>query len=151
VQSRGKIKDWLPAIAVACMISMLSTDAFSGDHTSLYIIPVLHRIFPSAEAESLLLIHAVIRKLAHFTEYFLFGLALFRGTRGENRGWTLRWALWAVAIAAGYAALDEFHQVFVPSRHASPWDSLLDTTGAAVAQVAVWAARKDEENVNREP
>ena len=143
--------EWLPAIAVACMISILSTDAFSGDHTSLYIIPVLHRIFPSAEAESLKLIHAVIRKLAHFTEYFLLGLALFRGLRGENRGWTLRWALLAVAIAAGYAALDEFHQVFVPSRHASPWDSLLDTIGAAIAQVAVWAGRKGKPTAIREP
>jgi len=142
VRLRGKIKDWLPAIAVACVISILSTDAFSGDHTSIYIIPVLHRLFPGAETESLKLIHAVIRKMAHFTEYFIFSLCLIRGLRGENRGWTLRWALWAVAIAAGYAALDEFHQVFVPSRHASPWDSLLDTTGAAVAQIVVWAARK---------
>jgi len=44
----------------------------------------------------------------------------------------------AVIIAAGYASLDEFHQSFVASRTASPWDALLDTTGAAAAQVVLW-------------
>ena len=37
-----------------------------------------------------------------------------------------------------HAALDEFHQSFVASRHASPWDALIDTTGATVAQVVLW-------------
>jgi VanZ family protein len=41
-------------------------------------------------------------------------------------------------IATGYSALDEFHQSFVPSRTASPWDSLLDTAGAATAQFVLW-------------
>ena len=82
--------------------------------------------------------HLFIRKMAHFTEYFIFSMFLFHGVRGKDRGWKLRWAIWAVVIAAGYASLDEFHQVFVPSRHASPWDALLDTTGAAVAQVVLW-------------
>jgi VanZ family protein len=51
----------------------------------------------------------------------------------------LSWAVLALVIAAGYSALDEFHQSFVPSRTASPWDSLLDTFGAAAAQVVMWA------------
>ena len=82
--------------------------------------------------------HAVIRKTAHLTEYFIFSIFLIYGLRGKERGWTLRWAIWAVAIAAGYAALDEFHQSFVPSRTASPWDALLDTVGASLAQVFLW-------------
>ena len=82
--------------------------------------------------------HFVIRKMAHLTEYFIFGMFLFHGLRGKDRGWQLRWAIWAVIIAGGYAALDEFHQVFVPSRHASPWDALIDTSGAAVGQVVLW-------------
>jgi VanZ family protein len=85
--------------------------------------------------------HSFIRKTAHFAEYFVFSLLLFRGVRGKNRGWQWRWAIYALAIAAGYSALDEFHQWFVPSRTASPWDSLLDTTGATVAQIVLglWA------------
>jgi VanZ family protein len=60
------------------------------------------------------------------------------GLRGEDRGWKLRWAIWAVVIAAGYASFDEFHQSLVPSRTASPWDALLDTLGASAAQVSLW-------------
>jgi VanZ family protein len=132
------LKNWLAAIAWACLISSLSTDAFSSEHTSRFIIPVLHWMFPHASAETLGLMHAVIRKSAHITEYFIFSFFLMHGVRGNDRGWTLRWAIWAVIIAAGYAGLDECHQSFVPSRTASPWDALLDTAGASVAQVVLW-------------
>ena len=136
-----QVKEWLPAVVVACVISGLSTASFSSEHTSRFIIPVLHWLFPHAGSESLELMHAVIRKMAHLTEYFVFSLLLLHALQGENRAWKLRWAIWAVAIAAGYAALDEFHQVFVSGRHASPWDALLDTTGAVMAQIAAWVAR----------
>jgi VanZ family protein len=132
------LKNWLPAIAWACLISFLSTDVFSSEHTSLFIIPVLQRLVPNASAETLELIHAIIRKTAHLTEYFIFSIFLMRGLRGKDRVWRLHWAIWAVVIAAGYASFDEFHQSFVPSRTASPWDALLDTLGASTAQVVLW-------------
>jgi VanZ family protein len=133
-----RVKNWLPAIAWACLISFLSTDVFSSDHTSRFIIPVLHLLIPQASAETLELMHAIIRKSAHLTEYFIFSILLMRALRGQERGWKLRWAIWAVVLAAGYASLDEFHQSFVPSRTASPWDALLDTVGASVAQIVLW-------------
>jgi VanZ family protein len=133
-----RLKPWLPVIAWAILISWASTTLFSSDNTSRYILPALHWLFPYASAETLDRLHFLIRKAAHFTEYFAFGVLLLRAMRGEDRGWRLRWALAALAIAAGYSALDEFHQSFVPGRTASPWDSLLDTSGAAVAQVFVW-------------
>jgi VanZ family protein len=133
----ARVKNWLPAIAWACLISFLSTDVFSSDHTSVFIIPVLHRLIPQASAETLELMHAIIRKTAHLTEYFIFSIFLMRGLRGPERGWKLRWAIWAVVLAAGYASFDEFHQSFVPSRTASPWDALLDMSGAAAAQIVL--------------
>jgi VanZ family protein len=120
------------------LISFASTDAFSASHTSVIIIPALHWLFPFASAETLERAHFLIRKSAHLTEYFMFSLFLMRGVRGNDHGWKLRWAIWALLIATGYSALDEFHQSFVPSRTASPWDSLLDTVGATAAQVCLW-------------
>jgi len=38
-----------------------------------------------------------------------------------------------------YAGTDEFHQRFVPSRQASGWDVLLDSTGAAMGLLGLWA------------
>ena len=134
----SRLKPWLPAIAWAILISWASTDTFSASHTSKIIIPVLHWLFPHASAEALDRLHFFIRKGAHVTEYFVFSVLLLRAVRGEQRGWQLRWAITTLAIAIGYSALDEFHQSFVPSRTASPWDSLLDTSGAAAAQIVVW-------------
>jgi VanZ family protein len=138
VPLRPEQKNWLPVIVWACVISGLSTGLFSSEHTSLIIIPLLRWLFPHAGRETLELMHAVIRKLAHLTEYFILSVLLLRGLRGKDRRWQLRWAIWTVMIAAAYASFDEFHQVFVPGRHASPWDALLDTTGATVAQVVLW-------------
>ena len=84
-------------------------------------------------------VHFFVRKAAHFTEYFVFCLLLYRGIRGGRRGWRWTWGLAALFIAAGYSALDEIHQAFVASRTASPYDSLLDSAGAFVAFAALWA------------
>jgi VanZ family protein len=137
----NRLKQWLPAILWAIVISAASTDTFSSSNTSTVIFPVLHWLFPSAGPEALERIHFFIRKSAHFTEYFAFSAILLRSVRGEEKGWRLRWATWALAIAAGYSVLDEFHQSFVPSRTASPWDWLLDTASAAAAQIilGLWA------------
>jgi VanZ family protein len=133
-----RLGPWVPALTWAIVISYASTDAFASSHTSVIILPVLHWLFPFASAETLERVHFFIRKSAHVSEYFIFSLFLLRGVRGKEHGWTFRWAIWALLIAAGYSALDEFHQSFVPSRTASPWDSLLDTTGAAMAQIVLW-------------
>jgi VanZ family protein len=93
---------------------------------------------PALTLEQFQPIHYVIRKTAHFTEYFVFCILLFRGVRGPRAGWRWTWALSALAIAAGYAALDEVHQAFVASRTASPWDSLLDSVGAFAASLAIF-------------
>lgn len=133
----NRLKLWFPAVAWAGVISILSTEVFSSDHTSRFIVPILRWLFPAAAPDTLVFLHTLVRKSAHLTEYFIFSIFLVRALRGNERGWTLRWAVWAIAIAASYAALDEFHQSFVASRTASPWDALIDTVGASVAQVVV--------------
>jgi len=132
------VRSWWPALLWACIIFSLSTDSFSSEHTGSILYPIFHWLMPSMMLAQFEPIHHFIRKSAHFTEYFIFCLLLFRGTRGGRPGWRWTWALAALSIAAGYSALDEIHQAFVASRTASAWDSLLDSTGAFVASVALW-------------
>jgi VanZ family protein len=132
------LRSWWPALLWAAVIFTLSTDTFSAAHTGSIIEPVLRRLFRSLSRHQIHEIHYFIRKTAHFTEYFVFYLLLFRGARGDRKGWHWTWGLVALSIAAGYSALDEIHQAFVVSRTASPWDSFLDSIGASVAFILVF-------------
>jgi VanZ family protein len=135
------LRRWWPVAAWAVLIFFFSTDTFSATHTSRLILPVLRWLFPHASPETLETAHFLIRKSAHFVEYFIFSLLALHALRGEEGRWKLRWALEAAVLAGAYAALDEFHQSFVPSRTASVYDVLLDTFGAVVAQaLAAWRA-----------
>jgi VanZ family protein len=127
---------WLPAVAWAGVISFFSTGWFTAEHTAAIFIPILKMLFPHAGPEELRAWHMLIRKLAHFTEYLVLSVLLYQALR-NGRGWRLRTALLALAIAAGYAALDEFHQTFVAGRTGAPADSLIDISGAFAGQILI--------------
>lgn len=84
----------------------------------------------------------VMRKLAHFSEYFaLTGLWWWAlKTRIGGR----RALLPAVAIAFGYAITDEIHQTFVDGRTGTPRDVLIDSAGILTAAWLVARSRKQK-------
>jgi VanZ family protein len=129
------LKLWWPALVWAVLISTFSTGAFSSERTSLLIIPLLRWLMPHASPETLSELHHLIRKCAHFVEYFILSLLILRGIRAGRKESHFGWALVAVGIVTGYAALDEFHQSFVPGRGAAVRDVLLDTAGGVAAQL----------------
>lgn len=75
-----------------------------------------------------------IDKLAHFTEYFVFGV-LLAGAFAQSSGHHLmrRSLVTAGLLGLAYAVLDEFHQKFVPGRFATVEDAIADALGIAVA------------------
>ena len=85
-------------------------------------------------------IHFIIRKLGHVTAYGILSILVYRAVRAERPGWNLRWAVAAILFAALVGSIDEFHQSFVPGRTATPWDTVIDTLGAALAQVLFFRA-----------
>jgi VanZ family protein len=128
------IARWWPVLLWAALISCFSTGAFTDEKTGSVIIPILHWLLPKASHGTLLLLHHLIRKTAHFVEYFLLSVLILRAFRAGRRETRLRWALAAILIVAGYASLDEFHQSFIPGRTAAISDVLLDTSGGSAAQ-----------------
>jgi len=129
------LRYWWPALVWAVAISGFSTGAFTSDNTSHYIIPILRFFLPHAAPETLDLLHHIIRKCAHLTEYFILSMLILRGIRAGEKGMHVRWALVTILIIAGYAALDEYHQSFVPGRTAAVGDVLIDTSGGIAAQI----------------
>ena len=73
------------------------------------------------------LLHLLVRKTAHFTEYALLGAAL----RQFLRTFPLRRPGAAAWLAATlYAVLDEWHQPFVAGRSGQLRDICIDSAGA---------------------
>jgi VanZ family protein len=132
------LRAWWPALLWAGVIFSMSTDTFSTEHTASLLEPILRWMFRSLTEDQFSAIHYFIRKCAHFTEYFIFCMLLYRGVRGDRRGWRWTWGIAALSCAAGYSVLDEIHQAFVASRTASAYDSLLDSIGAIAAFGALW-------------
>lgn len=137
-RSLAWLSAWWPALLWAGLIFTASTDTFSSEHTASVLEPILRWMIRSLTEDQFLTIHHFIRKSAHFTEYFVFCLLLYRGLRLGRPGWRWTWGLAALFCAAGYSVLDEIHQAFVASRTASAYDSLLDSIGAFAALLVLW-------------
>jgi VanZ family protein len=72
-----------------------------------------------------------IRKFAHFSSFGLLGLSIWFILQFFTK--LPKWhGLLAVAITAGFACLDEFHQSLTPGRTPLIQDVILDTIGATV-------------------
>jgi VanZ family protein len=115
--------DWAPAIIWMAGLFLLSTSFFSASNTSKVIEPLLQWFLPTASVATITLLHALIRKAAHFTNYAILFWLLIRGPL-RGRPYV------ALGCCVLYAMLDEGHQIFVPGRGASLYDVALDSSGA---------------------
>jgi VanZ family protein len=121
------------------IISLLSTEPFSAANTNHYIDPVLRFFFPNLRPAGFVFAHTIIRKTAHFSEFFILGSLLFWACRrGRGPRWRTTWMLQAVTLATVYSLVDEFHQAWVPNRTPSLFDSGVDSLGAGVSQLVIY-------------
>jgi VanZ family protein len=102
------VKLWLPVFLWAGFIFFLSS------------IPSLKTNLPQ---------DFILRKIAHFTEYYILTFFLYRAFGGSFRLSFWYSAVWVVALAFLYALSDEFHQIFVYDRYCSAVDVLIDSAG----------------------
>jgi VanZ family protein len=89
------------------------------------------------------IVHFLIRKLAHLTEYGMLGLFLYHSfTFRQPERWNARSAVSAVVVAGLFSLTDEYHQSFVPGRTASIVDCGIDTFGAVLGMLLLYAGRR---------
>ena len=130
---------WLPVIVWAALISFFSTSYFSGEHTGHLFTTIIRWFWPGISVEILDLLHHIVRKLAHITEYCILSLFLFRALRGGRAtAWKMAWFWTCLMSVVAYASLDEIHQSFVKGRDARLGDVGFDTLGGVIGQVIVW-------------
>ena len=136
-RKRRVVKYWLPVFLGMAFIFLFSTGFFSSDNTFRAEKKFLGFLIPDISTQEVVWINSFIRKAAHVFEYFILGLLLFRAFRGgSNSSFHWQWSLFALTVVVIWAAGDEFHQFFVPTRSASPADVGIDTAGGMLAQFA---------------
>jgi VanZ family protein len=131
--------DWVPVILWACAIFFFSTDEFSASHSSQILTPLLERLVPGISPVTIEYVHIVARKFGHWFEYLILSALLLRVLLRENgQHPPLRNVLWTLLIIFFYAAGDEFHQSFVPSRTASIYDVMIDFCGGLCGTLGIF-------------
>jgi VanZ family protein len=140
------LKYWLPVLAWMILIFSASADTKSYQHSSALFEPLLHWLFPHLSQDQVGFYHELFRKSCHLTEYAVFALLLWRAIRrpqkGDRRAW--RWDEAGLTLAGVflYAASDEFHQIFVPTRTPHISDVLIDTAGGGIGLLLLWVIGK---------
>ncbi|HYY70438.1 MAG TPA: VanZ family protein [Terriglobales bacterium] len=136
----------MPPVAWMAVVLLASSDSLSAQHTGDVLRALLIWLFGQVNTLTFGLVHFLVRKSAHFTEYAVLSALWFRALRVHlNSTWRVRWALIGLVISLSVAVLDELHQSFVPSRTSSARDVLLDFSGAFFAQFVIWYALRRRE------
>ena len=149
MKRRGRVLLWGGLnVAVMVMIFWFSAQpAVDSDQTSGKLIrlllaffrPDFSRMNEAEQAELILAWQLPIRKLAHFSEYFLLGLF----SRMLLEEFELRYKFWiGWGFGTLYAVTDELHQLAVEMRAPSPVDVGIDSAGVLcgilVAMFFLW-------------
>lgn len=149
------VRAWWPAIAWIGLIAFESTDFFSAEHTGSMLFMLLKRLFGDINLYKFLVFHHYLRKTGHVVGYGMLSLLLLRGWRAtfaHTRALLLRAALLSWLGTISVAALDEWHQSYIPSRTGTLRDVALDTVaGVAFLVVAYFWLRRSDERATDSP
>lgn len=113
--------------ALVNMVTVLSPGAHSAKEQQILILQL----------------HNLVRKVAHAVNFFVLGCLTYQAIRLNLRvrkeGWLVAGA---IASCTMFAALDEFHQLYVPGRSCELLDVLIDSVSALVGIFVCWYITK---------
>lgn len=124
---------FLPAIVWMLVIFLLSNEPGPESYQRSKILAEILSFFGFPVTENGIFF---LRKLAHFSVYFILTVFFFIGF---CQSFELKKAfLISFFSSVLYASSDEFHQRFVPNRVGTPTDVLVDSFGALVAILVIY-------------
>lgn len=102
----------------------------SSDNISKGLIKKFLLLFNVNDKELINTLNYPIRKLAHFTFFFLLGFSFVSFFKELNMS---KYIIISVVICLIYACFDEFHQIFINGRTAKIFDVFIDMSGVLFA------------------
>jgi VanZ family protein len=135
------VRYWWPVAVWITIVAYSSTGAGAGNRTMAILQWIVATLELNARYDQLVFAHFLIRKTAHFLNYAVLSILIFRALRGtslERVGWRNTW-MWVSLVGTFVVACgDELHQYFTPFREGAWQDVVLDVAGAAFAQSLIW-------------
>jgi VanZ family protein len=129
---RLAVEHWIPVVLWLLVIFIFSSDSFSADETSGFIIPLLKFFFPFLSFQELHFWHGVIRKAGHVTEYFILAFFTYRSLTHHEPN-LIQAKMVTLSFVFLAASADEIHQRFTNFRTGSAVDVGYDCLGAVFA------------------
>jgi VanZ family protein len=130
---KRKYVNWFLVIGWMIVIFVFSSQAGDVSNENNKFVIYVFNLF-GMDLNSILgtLSDFIVRKAAHFTEYFVLYILLYRAINTKRNG-DIKGFIWPILIVFLYACTDEFHQAFVPGRGPLFRDVLVDTSGGLTA------------------
>lgn len=123
-------------LVIGIMVAVFLLSSQSGGDSNYLSKSILEQVFKflnvNVDSSKLDQYNLVLRKIAHFSLYFLLGA----GTMGFLLTTPLKVKysfVLSLLFCILFAATDEFHQFLSGTRNGNPFDVLLDSMGAMVA------------------
>ena len=89
----------------------------------------------------------IIRKFAHFTEYFILGILVYHLVN-QYRFVSKKEFIWMILFCVIYAISDEFHQLFIGGRSPKIFDVIIDSLGSCCALSLLYFKTKNKSYEN---
>jgi VanZ family protein len=129
---------WLPTAAWVAAVLLFSSDLFAAQETGRIVRWVVNALFGPVSRETMESIHLAVRKSAHLFNYAALSVLAYRASRASNPHISpLRWHMAGIGICLLVASLDEWMQSYSRVRTGTPWDVLIDMSGAFAAQIVL--------------
>lgn len=119
---------------------MSNKPAVESNELSYWVINVLETLKIDVNSFFGSFANFVVRKTAHFSEYFILAMLLYIFFREELN--ILKSTYFSILVSFFYACSDEFHQYFIPGRSMLFKDVLIDTSGAITAMAVIWIIKR---------
>lgn len=130
-------------LTIVCMITIFyfsSRNTIESNGTSKglikYFVTIYEKVTKSNVNEELIInkLNYPVRKLAHFSIYFLLGLVVYGLFLHTNMKHKL---LFSILTCVVYASFDEIHQLFVLGRTGQVLDVFIDSMGSIIGMILI--------------
>ena len=118
---------------LSVVYGMSSFDATASQSQSNIIVNIINELFNISDINTINTISFIIRKIAHFSEYFILGMLMYNMMHNFNKKYYI-----AMIICILCASLDELYQSFIPGRSSKILDVIIDSSGAILGVYSLY-------------